>query len=449
MCTNRTLPACLACNTWANASLILLSRQKIAWIFNTIPRCRVDSRPFTDSVLQRFIELSIPSLQGLEARASVAMTPSTLPGNANNDTLSPSPFAGGRPFRPSPSPSPSTCSTSTTGSAAATAHLQRRMSTPRMDSPSSGYRLGSPRLDSYRYSLVNLEESLEHDLDAILGELCALESNFNNNNNSSQVGQAGKRAEAAGGDVTPVHEAPPPPAPLHLDQLLASEPQYISPESVRQKKMASKAVATDPSLSSPNSAPSAPPAPTGSKRTDSPDTDSAFCEENTDSNSSNSSNGKAMEMAAAARVESVCSGTLGRPAAVVSSIGKASAVLPPDAALSPSSEKAEKIRLAIEKMKEASVKKIFIKVFGEDGSAKSLLVDERMSVAQVCRMLAEKNRVKRDTGWGLVELLPDLHMERAYEDHEPLVENLLMWKADSKNTLWFIKRPEVYDLFVR
>ena len=46
--------------------------------------------------------------------------------------------------------------------------------------------------------------------------------------------------------------------------------------------------------------------------------------------------------------------------------------------------KAEKIRLAIEKIKEASIKKIFIKVFGEDGSAKSLLVDERMTVSQVC-----------------------------------------------------------------
>ena len=45
--------------------------------------------------------------------------------------------------------------------------------------------------------------------------------------------------------------------------------------------------------------------------------------------------------------------------------------------------KAEKIRLAIEKIKEASIKKIFIKVFGEDGSAKSLLVDERMTVSQV------------------------------------------------------------------
>ena len=102
-------------------------------------------------------------------------------------------------------------------------------------------------------------------------------------------------------------------------------------------------------------------------------------------------------------------------------------------------------------------------MFGEDGSAKSLLVDERMTVSQVtyyflhtkmcslfyikksfdkygmkfekftlsqvCRMLADKNHVKRDTCWGLVELLPELHMERAYEDHELLVENLLMWKV--------------------
>ena len=50
---------------------------------------------------------------------------------------------------------------------------------------------------------------------------------------------------------------------------------------------------------------------------------------------------------------------------------------------------------------------------------------------QVCRMLADKNHVKRDTCWGLVELLPELHMERAYEDHELLVENLLMWKVHS------------------
>ena len=56
--------------------------------------------------------------------------------------------------------------------------------------------------------------------------------------------------------------------------------------------------------------------------------------------------------------------------------------------------KAEKIKLAIEKIKEANIKKIFIKVFTSDGSAKSLLVDEKMSVSHVTRILAEKNHVK-------------------------------------------------------
>ena len=41
-----------------------------------------------------------------------------------------------------------------------------------------------------------------------------------------------------------------------------------------------------------------------------------------------------------------------------------------------------------------NIKKIFIKVFTSDGSAKSLLVDEKMSVSHVTRILAEKNHVK-------------------------------------------------------
>merc|ERR1719481_1874555 len=39
-------------------------------------------------------------------------------------------------------------------------------------------------------------------------------------------------------------------------------------------------------------------------------------------------------------------------------------------------------------------------------------------------------------------------MERVYEDNE-LVENCLLWKVDSKNTLWFIELPEKFDLFSR
>lgn len=39
--------------------------------------------------------------------------------------------------------------------------------------------LNTPRIDSYRFSMANLEESLDVDLDAILGELCALETKCN------------------------------------------------------------------------------------------------------------------------------------------------------------------------------------------------------------------------------------------------------------------------------
>ena len=111
--------------------------------------------------------------------------------------------------------------------------------------------------------------------------------------------------------------------------------------------------------------------------------------------------------------------------------------------------KAENIQLAIEKIKEASVKKMYVKVFTSDGCAKSLLVDETMTVGQVTRILSEKNLVHLNPLWALVELSPELHIERVYEDHELLVENCLMWKPDSKNTIWFMERPEKFDIFQR
>ena len=292
--------------------------------------------------------------------------------------------------------------------------------------------------------------------DAILGELCALESHFPTSSStstaSSTTSSTGTVLHRAPSSVTSSSNTssalkssyddellappPPPPPPLmmssqeNIQKYLNSnpEPQYITAESVRQNKLLmSKDVA---SVQSSQKIPQ--------KRTDSPDNDSAFCE-NTSSNSGSDSSQDKNKLHLSLLPNNTNNNTLTR----TQDNNKKSSQDPVAQA------KAEKIRLAIEKIKEASIKKIFIKVFGEDGSAKSLLVDERMSVANVCRMLAEKNYVKRDTQWGLVELLPDLHMERAYEDNELLVENLLMWKADSKNTLWFIKRPEVFDLFNR
>lgn len=75
----------------------------------------------------------------------------------------------------------------------------------------------------------------------------------------------------------------------------------------------------------------------------------------------------------------------------------------------------------MEKIKEANVKKLFIKAFTADGSAKSLLVDESMTCGYVTRLLAEKNHLAIDPRYGLVEHIPDLNMG------EKILENKCKW----------------------
>ena len=94
-------------------------------------------------------------------------------------------------------------------------------------------------------------------------------------------------------------------------------------------------------------------------------------------------------------------------------------------------------------------------MFTSDGSAKSLLVDEKMSVGQVTRLLAEKNHVQLDPKWALVELVPDLYMERVYEDHEHLVENLLLWKVcimlvcvDGRSSIFSLSSCSIFCLYL-
>lgn len=72
--------------------------------------------------------------------------------------------------------------------------------------------------------------------------------------------------------------------------------------------------------------------------------------------------------------------------------------------------KAAKIHLALQKLARASVRRLFVKAFSADGASKSLLVDERMSCGHVTRLLADKNHVKMEPHWSLVEHLPDLQM---------------------------------------
>ncbi|XP_074513647.1 ras-associated and pleckstrin homology domains-containing protein 1a isoform X1 [Sebastes fasciatus] len=109
--------------------------------------------------------------------------------------------------------------------------------------------------------------------------------------------------------------------------------------------------------------------------------------------------------------------------------------------------KAENIRVALEKIKEAQVKKLVIRVHLSDESSKTMMVDERQTVRQVLDSLLEKSHCGYSPDWSLVESINELQMERIFEDHENLVENLLNWTRDSQNRLMFIERVEKYALF--
>lgn len=274
--------------------------------------------------------------------------------------------------------------------------------------------LNTPRIDSYRFSMANLEDSQDVDLDAILGELCALENQYDaalssGRNSSQHSGPKRTSVPNTGMDRGGQHQS--------LVQQHRRTHSRSSSEGNRLLKLDSSD--TDPLTKS-----------DGGVRTESPDNDSAF----SDNVSMLSSESSASSGGSGGRTDPNKSNGL----------NLAPSPTQLDAA---SRAKAEKIRIALEKMKEASVKKLFIKAFSADGSTKSLLVDEKMSCAYVTRLLADKNHVHMDPKWAIVEHLPDLYMERVYEDHELLVENLMMWTRDSKNKLLFLEKPDKTELF--
>ncbi|GIY30854.1 ras-associated and pleckstrin homology domains-containing protein 1 [Caerostris extrusa] len=260
---------------------------------------------------------------------------------------------------------------------------------------SSKLTIPTPRMDTYRFSMANMEDSQDIELDAILGELCALEDKLDremlpkSQSANQALGNAWMNSRPTGGNVD-----------MYSEEFLRSQKSELS------------------------------------LRTESPDNDSAFSDNVSmlSSESSASSGGVRGEGHSSRSMssQSSCMSLASSP----TQVEQAARV------------KAEKIKIALEKMKEASIKKLFIKAFSADNSAKSLLIDERMTVGHVCKLLAEKNHVAMDPKWALVEHIPELYIERVYEDHEHVVENLLLWTRDSCNRLFFLEREEKYDLFI-
>ena len=109
--------------------------------------------------------------------------------------------------------------------------------------------------------------------------------------------------------------------------------------------------------------------------------------------------------------------------------------------------KADKIKLALEKLKEAKVKKLVVKVHMDDSSTKSLMVDERQLARDVLDNLFEKTHCDCNVDWCLYEIYPELQIERVFEDHENVVEVLSDWTRDTENKVLFLEKEERYAVF--
>ncbi|KAM6953391.1 amyloid beta A4 precursor protein-binding family B member 1-interacting protein [Aplochiton taeniatus] len=126
---------------------------------------------------------------------------------------------------------------------------------------------------------------------------------------------------------------------------------------------------------------------------------------------------------------------------------------PPPQNIKPSMEdieaqiKADKIKEALEKLKEAKVKKLVVKVLMNDGSSKTLMVDERQTVREVLDNMFEKSHCDCNIYWSLCETNPELQLERGFEDHEHLVEPLSVWTRDTENKVLFKEREDKYEVF--
>ncbi|NWV83358.1 RAPH1 protein, partial [Dasyornis broadbenti] len=299
---------------------------------------------------------------------------------------------------------------------------------------------------SYRFSMYNLNEALNQgetvDLDALMADLCSIEQELSSIGSHSANNAAVKR-------LAPESKTQKPPAcrpstkhssvkglssssakvtkPSHANVSLDDITAQLEKASLSMDEAAQQSIAED----------TKPVVTAQHRRTASAGTVSD-AEVRSISNSSRSS-----VTSAASSMDSLDIDKVTRPQELdLTSQGQPITEEEQAAKL-----KAEKIRVALEKIKEAQVKKLVIRVHMSDDSSKTMMVDERQTVRQVLDNLMDKSHCGYSLDWSLVETISELQMERIFEDHENLVENLLNWTRDSQNKLMFVERIEKYALF--
>ncbi|NXW26889.1 RAPH1 protein, partial [Phaetusa simplex] len=299
---------------------------------------------------------------------------------------------------------------------------------------------------SYRFSMYNLNEALNQgetvDLDALMADLCSIEQELSSIGSHSANNAAVKRLATESKAQKPPASRPstkhssvkglssssgkvtkPSHANVSLDDITAQ----LEKASLSMDEAAQQSVAED-----------AKPVVTAQHRRTASAGTVSDAEVRSISNSSRSS-----ITSAASSMDSLDIDKVTRPQELdLTSQGQPVTEEEQAAKL-----KAEKIRVALEKIKEAQVKKLVIRVHMSDDSSKTMMVDERQTVRQVLDNLMDKSHCGYSLDWSLVETISELQMERIFEDHENLVENLLNWTRDSQNKLMFVERIEKYALF--
>lgn len=108
----------------------------------------------------------------------------------------------------------------------------------------------------------------------------------------------------------------------------------------------------------------------------------------------------------------------------------------------------QQIRLALEKMQEANIKKLFVKIHNEDQSTKNILIDETMSISHILILLFHKYHLQPTLNYSIIEDLPDLHIYRIFEDHQNLInQGLVYWSRNSSNRICFQEYQNKYLIF--
>lgn len=109
---------------------------------------------------------------------------------------------------------------------------------------------------------------------------------------------------------------------------------------------------------------------------------------------------------------------------------------------------AKKIRIGLEKMKEALLGKVFVKVWNEQHKTMETIdVDQTHTARHLKTKMCRREGVQPGPEWCIAEKLPGLSMDRILQDSEYVTQAVNDWSRNTENHFVFLKRTNRYKLF--